>query len=158
MALPFRDHGAFDVAKLVDFHIVFVDGPDIYSDFKANQPSSQSYVHIVDAAQHIFRDIDCEDIISKGFANAVGVTANYEAKGVPYPVNLMRNVPRWYLRTPHVLMLDCDMIPSIDLAYEYERAYDEYSREHAGADMGKVAFVAPGIMTSITCIAFLASC
>jgi hypothetical protein len=80
-------------------------------------------------------------------------------KKPPYPLGFMRNVARLYLRTPHQISLDTDIIPSPDLAFVYERAMNTYKERNPGVDMGTVMFVPPGelVINSRTSQVFLPS-
>ena len=135
-----------DVMRFVDFHIVLADGPDVYTDFKAGASSSKSYMKLVEESS-LISSVSCEDMLSKGVGSVMVVTDRYANKGVDVPTNALRNVARQYIRTPHVLVLDCDLVPSNGLAYEYERVVSEYGNSVEGKerDMTKVAFVIPGV-------------
>jgi N-acetyllactosaminide beta-1,3-N-acetylglucosaminyltransferase len=70
--------------------------------------------------------------------------ANYVEKGIPYPVNLMRNVALRFITTPHVMIVDVDLVPSPNIGEVFER-----SRLHVEAlepsSTVMIAFVVPGV-------------
>lgn len=130
-----------EVAKLVDFHIVFVDGPDVFSDFRAGD--SVAYAKLTEGS-NVFAKYTCDQIIQKGLGNEIPVLNMFGGnKKPPYPLGFMRNVARLYLRTPHQISLDTDIIPSPDLAFVYERAMNTYKEKNPDVDMGTVMFVPP---------------
>jgi hypothetical protein len=133
-----------EVEKLVDFHIVYPEKDGVFSDYSANSPP-KSYADIV-GVKNIFEDHPCTDIIERGFGTAMSIKGVFGGKAIPYPLGFMRNVPRLYLRTLHQMSLDTDIMPSIDLAAEYERALAEYEHNNPDAKMSTVLFVPPGLL------------
>jgi hypothetical protein len=131
-----------EIKSKVDFHFVFADGPDLYADFNVNttQASFHDLVHAADGAldQH-----SCEDVLSRGFSVMYEAHANYVEKGIPYPVNLMRNVALRYITTPHVMIVDVDLVPSPNIGAEYARAMTELT-VHQRKNASRIALVAPG--------------
>ena len=71
--------------------------------------------------------------------------ANYAQDGVPYPVNLMRNVARMETTSTYVLVIDIDMLPSANLRTEFVRLVAR-SRSSSGleeSDFRKTLFILP---------------
>ena len=99
------------IAGQVSFHVVFPIShppPEIHLDMK---------------------DVILKDICSSSISTHSGIM-NYEHHRVPYPVNVLRNVAVSNLYTSHVLVLDIDMLPGVNLMnvlLEFPNLYTDLS-------------------------------
>jgi hypothetical protein len=131
-----------DIERKVDFHFVFADGPDLYADYNVNT-SHASFHDLAGAAAGVLDEHTCSDVLSRGIALLFDAHANYVSKGIPYPVNLLRNVALRYVTTPHVMTLDIDLVPSPKIGSEYRRAVAELTMKQK-LNVTRIALVAPG--------------
>ena len=132
-----------DIARKVDFHFVFADGPDLYADFNVSA-SHASFHDLAGAAAGVLNEHMCSDVLSRGMALLFDAHANYVSKGIPYPVNLLRNVALRYVTTPHVMTLDIDLVPSPKIGQEYRRAVAELTMKQK-FNVTRIALVPPGL-------------
>ncbi|KAH3851583.1 beta-1,4-glucuronyltransferase 1-like isoform X2 [Dreissena polymorpha] len=73
-------------------------------------------------------------------------SSNFKSK-VPYPHNVLRNIAITFAKTPYILSLDIDMIPSVNLHSQFEQFVKR--RQSLLSDMSsKVAFVLPAFESS----------
>ena len=138
-----------DIARKVDFHFVFADGPDLYADFNVST-SHASFHDLAGAAAGVLDEHVCSDVLSRGMALLFDAHANYVSKGIPYPVNLLRNVALRYVTTPHAMTLDIDLVPSVRIGEEYGRALQQM--QAFGLNTTTTALVVPGGFSALqTC-------
>lgn len=117
------------VRDYVDIHLVYIDKPNTYDDFEAVY-TRRHYDFLssnIDANVNPFKHVSCAQVLTEGMSALPAETAlpNY-TKGIPYPNNLLRNVARSKVLTPHVMSLDVDMVPSRGLPTAYEKAVVQY--------------------------------
>ncbi|XP_041354474.1 beta-1,4-glucuronyltransferase 1-like [Gigantopelta aegis] len=67
--------------------------------------------------------------------------SNYDIGGIPFPHNLLRNLAIRYTKTPYVLMIDIDMLPSIKLKQSFHSFFKTVRT--VGTETLKTAFVLP---------------
>ncbi len=64
---------SYDMESYVDFHIVFVDGPQIYEDYRAGNVTDGGYIALVNKQRNVFRHVSCDEILRKGFSSVFQV-------------------------------------------------------------------------------------
>jgi hypothetical protein len=136
------------VRRLVTFHVLFAETPNMYDDFDPTQPA-MSFRQLLKASQHLFSSAPCSDVLTRGFGVRFKDEAMYESKGeimrVRYPFNVLCQTAVENVHLPYVALIDIDLVPLPHLGAAVAAAVALYPSER------RVAFVVPSLLCISCC-------
>jgi hypothetical protein len=137
---------SYDIARLVDVKLVFVDPSQEYDDYINNDTGgAEALSAIVKKASGMFSKFACQDVIGKGMALISSTSEAYTS----YPFMLMQKIARRNIEAQYILPLEINMRPSVALCAfaQQELVVNELDGKHSRkTGFGHRAFVVPSMI------------